>query len=146
MNPYMIGGVALLIAIMGWQLKSSITRNGELEAKLETQAAETLECADANATNQTTVTTLEERISIMIDERRVDTVRREQILDERDQALLRARAAADQLQRERDDEISENPECADLASLSIDFFCPATGASLRERSRGPSSNGDTDSN
>lgn len=146
MNPYMIGGVAILIAVMGWQLKSSITRNGELEAKLENQVAETLECADANATNLTTVTTLEERISIMIEERRVDTDLREQVLDERDQELMRVRAAADQLQRERDDEISQNPDCADLASLSVDFFCPAIGASLRERSRGADRNGDQDSN
>ena len=48
MNPYIVGGVALVIAIMGWQLKSSITRNGELEVKLETQVSETLECASAN--------------------------------------------------------------------------------------------------
>ena len=94
MNPYIIGGVALVIGIMGWQLKSSVTRNGELTAKLEVQASETLECTDVNATNQTTITALEDRIMVMIEARRVDTELREQVLVEREQELARAQARA----------------------------------------------------
>jgi hypothetical protein len=47
MNPYVLGGGVALISILGLMLKGSLERNGELEAKLETQANETLECADA---------------------------------------------------------------------------------------------------
>ncbi len=142
MNPYVIGGVALVIAIMGWQLKSSVTRNGELSAKLETQAMETLECADSNLTNLKTISTIKEQMIVMIEERRIDTERREQVMDEREQELMRARAAADRLQEERDDEIDTNPDCAELASLSVGFFCPDTGQQLRERSSGQGGNQD----
>ena len=142
MNPYVIGGVALVIAIMGWQLKSSVTRNGELSAKLETQATETLECTAANASTVDTITRLEATITTMVEERRIDTERREQIMDERDQALARAQIVSDELQEERDNEIDENPDCADLASLDVAFFCPTTGQQLRERSSGPGGNGD----
>jgi glycyl-tRNA synthetase beta subunit len=145
MNPYVIGGVALIIAIMGWQLKSSITRNGELEAKLETQAEETLECTDANASNDETITTLEDRIAAMIEERQVDAAERERILTEREQELLRARAEADRLRELRDDEQAENQDCADLLSLDVERFCPTTADQLRERSRGAGGDGDTDS-
>lgn len=146
MNPYVLGGGALVIIVMGVLLKSSYERNGELETKLKTQAEETLECADANTTNNTTITTLEERIATMIEERRVDTERREQVLVEREQELLRAQARADQLEKERDNEIAENEDCADLTSLRVDLFCPATAGQLRERSRGPGGHGDADSN
>lgn len=144
MNPWVIGGGAAIIAILGLLLNSSIKRNGELEAKLETQANETRECADANVTNTTTITELEQRIESMIEERRVDTQRREEVLVEREQELLRARARADELERERDNEIETNQDCADLTSLNVGLFCPATAGQLRERSRGPGGHGDTD--
>ena len=140
MNPYVIGVVALIIVVMGWQLKSSISRNGELEAKLDTQVTETLECVDANKTNLTTVTALESRISVMVEERRVDTARREKVLDERDQELSAAKAEAQKLQDERDDAFNENPDCTDLASLRVDFFCPAVSDELRQRSTSQGSN------
>lgn len=144
MNPYVIGGVALVIAIMGWQLKSSITRNGELQAKLEVQASETLECTDANSSNVITIRTLTADIRKMINERRVDTARREQAMAEREKELLRAHARADQLEREREDEIETNPDCATLTSLSVDMFCPDTALQLRQRSIGESSDQDGD--
>lgn len=144
MNPYVLGGGALVIIVMGVLLKNSYERTGELEAKLETQAAETIEAADANDTCNATVTTLEERIETMVEERRVDTERREQVLVEREQELLRARARADQLEEERQDEIATNQDCADLTSLRVDLFCPATAGQLRERSRGSGGDGDTD--
>lgn len=145
MNPYVIGGVAIVIAVMGWQLKSSITRNGELEAKLETQASETLECADANLSNKVTIDTLQERIELMVNERRLDTERREEVLVEREQELTAARARADRLERERENEIETNPDCADLMSLSFDQFCPNNAFQLRQRSIGQSGDRDTDS-
>lgn len=144
MNPYITGGLALVIIIMGWQLKSSITRNGELEAKLETQAEQTQEAVDANGTNQTTITTLTERIDKMVEDRRVDTERREEVLVEREREMLRLRARADDLERERDDEIETNPDCADLTSLRPDQFCPNTAVQLRQRSLGIGGDGDGD--
>lgn len=146
MNPYIIGGVALVIAIMGWQLKSSITRNGELEAKLEVQAGETQEAADANTSNVATILSLQKRIDLMIDQRRLDTERREQVLVEREQELSAANARADRLEREREDEIDTNPDCADLMSLSLDQFCPNTALQLRQRSSGEGGDRDSDSN
>ena len=98
MNPYVIGGGLAVFALMGFLLKNSYERNGELEAKLETQANETLECSDANTTNQETITGLETQIAAMIEERRVDTERREQVLVEREQELARAVARADRLE------------------------------------------------
>jgi hypothetical protein len=142
MNPYVLGGAALVIIVMGWQLKASITRNGELSAKLETQAEQTLEATDANDTNMVTIMELKSTIDSMVEERRVDTERREQVLVEREQELLRARARADDLEREREDEIATNQNCAELTALDVGFFCPATGEQLRQRSRGASSNGD----
>ena len=144
MNPYVIGGGLAALALMGFLLKNSYERNGELEAKLETQAAETLECSDANTTNQDTITALESRIATMIEERRVDTERREQVLVEREQELLRATARADRLEEERRNEQETNQDCADLTSLSLDDFCPATAHQLRQRSIGASSDGDAD--
>lgn len=144
MNPYILGGGAAIIVVMGFLLKNSYERNGELEAKLETQAAETQECADANETTMTTITTLREEIESMVEERRVDTERREQVLVEREQELLRARARADQLEEERENEIATNQDCADLTSLRVDLFCPATAGQLRERSRGAGGDGDGD--
>jgi glycyl-tRNA synthetase beta subunit len=140
MNPYITGGMALVILILGWQLKASVTRNGELTAKLEAQASETIEAADANATNQTTITGLEARVKKMIEDRRIDSEVRERVLDQREQELIAANARADQLQDERDDEIDTNPDCADLASLSLDMFCPAAAHQLRQRSLGEGRN------
>lgn len=144
MNPYILGGGAVVLIIMGVLLKNSYERNGELEAKLETQAAETQECADANTTNSTTITELEKTIAELIERRRIDAEHRERILTEREQELLRANARAAELEREREDEIASNQNCKDLTELSVPFFCPATGEQLRERSRGPGSHGDTD--
>jgi len=144
MNPYVLGGAALIIIVMGWQLKSSYERNGELEAKLETQAEQTLEATDANDTNMVTIMELKSTIDSMIEERRVDAVRREQVLVEREQELQRARARADDLEREREDEIANNQNCAELANLDVGFFCPSIGEQLRERSRGEDSNGNGD--
>lgn len=144
MNPYILGGGAAIIVIMGLLLKNSYERTGELETKLETQAAETQECADANATTMTTITELTEEIESMVEERRVDTQRREQVLVEREQELLRANARAAELERERENEIAQNEDCADLTSLNVGLFCPATAEQLRERSRGESGDGDTD--
>lgn len=145
MNPYILGGGLGLIAVLGFMLKGSYERNGELEAKLETQANETLECASANVSNVDTITTLESRIAAMIEERRSDTEERERILTEREQELLRARAEADRLREIRDDEQNENQDCADLLSLDVGRFCPTTADQLRERSRGEGGDGDTDS-
>jgi hypothetical protein len=145
MNPYLIGGAVLTIAVMGFLLKGSYERNGELEAKLKTQAEQTLEAANANDSNIVTIRELRTEIETMIEERRVDTERREQVLVEREQELLRARARADDLEREREDEITNNQNCAELAALDVGFFCPTVGEQLRERSRGPGSNQDGDS-
>lgn len=144
MNPYVVGGVALIITIMGWQLKSSITRNGELETKLEAQAAETLEATNANNKNQIVIDQLDGVIKDMVEARRVDSERREQVLVEREAALTAARAENDLLRKAREDEQDENADCKDLASLRVDFFCPATADQLRQRSRGAGGNGDSD--
>lgn len=145
MNPYVLGGGAAIIVVMGLMLKGSLERNGELEAKLETQASETLECTDANTSNVDTIRVLQGRIVAMVDERRVDAAERERILTEREQELLRARAEADRLREIRDDEQIDNEDCADLLALDVERFCPNTADQLRERSRGEGSNGDTDS-
>jgi SMC interacting uncharacterized protein involved in chromosome segregation len=144
MNPYILGGGALVLAIMGFLLKGAYERTGELEAKLETQVEETIEAVQANQSCLTTIDTQSVRITEMIEERRVDTERREQVLVEREQELLRANARAADLEEERDNEISTNANCAELTALDVSFFCPATGGQLRERSRGPGGNGDTD--
>lgn len=146
MNPWVLGGGAAVIVVLGFLLKGSYERNGELEAKLETQAQETREAADANDTNLETIGRLEARIATMVAQRAADAEKRERLLDEREQELLRARARADELEREREDEQNENQDCADLASLSVELFCPATGQQLRERSRGSSGDGDADGN
>ena len=144
MNPYILGGGAAIIFVMGLLLKNSYERTGELEVKLETQAAETQECADANETTMTTITELTAEIESMVEERRVDTERRERVLVEREQELLRANARAAELERERENEITENEDCAALASLDVSQFCPATAEQLRKRSRGEGGDGDTD--
>ena len=144
MNPYVIGGGLAVVAVLGFLLKNSYEKNGELAAKLATQANETLECTDANTTNQDTITSLETQIADMIEERRVDTERREQVLVEREAELARARARADQLEQERENEQETNQDCADLTSLSLDFFCPATAHQLRQRSIGAGGDGDPD--
>lgn len=145
MNPYVIGGGLAALALMGFLLKNSYERNGELEAKLETQAAETLECTDANSSNIETITTLENRIATMIEERRVDTERREQVLVERSEELAAALIRADRLEEERDNEADTNLDCAAYMALSLDDFCPATAHSLRQRSIGAGGDGDGDS-
>lgn len=144
MNPYVIGGVAIVIAVMGWQLKSSVTRNGELEAKLEVQASETLECVAVNDSNQGIIDTMVTRMNRMIEERRVDNERREQVLVERERELTLARAETERLRNEREDEIDTNPDCADLTSLSLDLFCPNTAHQLRQRSIGAGGDEDGD--
>lgn len=140
MNPYVLGGGVLIIAIMGFLLKGAYERTGELEAKLEAQAAETIEAADANDTNIATITTLETTIMTMIEERRVDAELRESVLDEREQELTASRAESQRLRDERQDAFNENPDCADLASLRVDFFCPAVADELRQRSISQDSN------
>lgn len=133
---------AVVIGLLAWQLKAAVERNGELEAKLETQAQEAREAADANFSNLEVIGTLQRRLAAMIDQRRAEAAERERILDERDQELALARARADRLERERQDERIENPDCAELASLSIGEFCPSAADQLRVRSRGPRSDGD----
>lgn len=146
LNQYLTIGAAIAIVVLGALLKSSYERNGELEASLKMQTDETLECAEANSTNQESLTTLESRIAAMIEERRVDTERREQVLVERSRELAAATARADRLEQEREDEQNENPDCADLSSLSLDMFCPATAHQLRQRTTGAGSDGDADGN
>ena len=144
MNPYIIGGAAALIAILGLMLNSSVKRNGELEALLETQVLETQECADANQTNDETITKLEASIAKLSALRRSEAEERERVLAERERELLRARARADRLEEERENEQETNDDCAALTALDVGTFCPATARQLRERSRGPGGNGDTD--
>lgn len=139
-----IAVTAIVVIAMAWQLRVQLKRNGELEAKLETQAQEAREAADANFSNLEVIGTLQRRLAAMIDQRRAEAAERERILDERDQELALARARADRLERERQDERIENPDCAELASLSIGEFCPSAADQLRVRSRGPRSDGDPD--
>lgn len=146
MNPYLIGGAAAVIFILGLLLKGAYEDKGELEAKLKTQADQTVECTDANETNTETITQLEERIAAMVEERRIDTERREQVLAEREQEMQRLQARADELERERENESQTSEDCAALNELRVSNFCPATAEQLRVRSRGPGGNGDTDGN
>lgn len=143
-NPYVAGGVALLIIVMGWQLKSSISRNGELETLLENQVSETEECVAANSSNSTTITDLQALIDDMIEGRRVEAAERERILVEREAEVLRWRARAGQLERERNNEIVTNEQCLEFNSLDPSRFCPQSASQLRLRSRGQNSDGDTD--
>lgn len=136
--------VGLIVVVLGWQLRAQIKRNGELESKLDQQAQETREAADANNSNMETIATLEARIEVLVAQRRADAEERERVLAERERELLRARARADELEREREDEQEENQDCAALAALDVESFCPATAEQLRVRSRGPGSHGDTD--
>jgi len=144
-NPWLIGGVAIVIFLLSWQLRSALKENGALEAKLVTANEETNEAADANDTNQVAITKLEARITTMIEERRVDTVKRERVLDERDQELAAARAESVKLKKEREEAFNENPDCIDLASLDVGLFCPLVGDELRQRGTHQSSDGDQDS-
>jgi vacuolar-type H+-ATPase subunit I/STV1 len=114
MNPYIIGGGVAAIALLGFLLKGSYERNGELEAKLETQAAETQECVDANVTTMTTISELTEEISSMIEERRIDTERREQVLVERERELAAANARADRITKS-----AETSLCFGLISSAL---------------------------
>lgn len=140
MNPYILGGGVAIIAIMGLLLKNSYERNGELEAKLETQANETLECTDANDTNQDTITELEAKVADLTALRADEAAARELVLVERSQQLAAALARAAELEQERLEEVFENEDCRDLSELRVDVFCPATAGQLRQRSRGPGSN------
>ena len=140
MNIYVLGGMALVIMILGWQLKASVTRNGELSTKLENQVLETQVAADANTTNMTTISQLRKKIETMIAQRKVDESVLRKVLDERSQELQAARAEADVLRDERDDDIFQNPDCGDLASLDVGFFCSVVGEQLRHRSTDQGSN------
>ena len=142
MNPYLIGGGVAVLSVMGFLLKNSYERNGELEALLDTQVEQTQECVTANLTNDAAITELEVALDAMTAGRAADAAEREAVLVERSQELAAARALADRLERERQDEIDTIPECADLMALSIDAACPATTHQLRQRSIGIS--GDTD--
>jgi len=142
MNPYLIGGGVAVLSVMGFLLKNSYERNGELEALLDTQVDQTQECVTANLTNDAAITELEVALDAMTAGRAADAAEREAVLVERSQELAAARALADRLERERQDEIDTIPECADLMALSIDAACPATTHQLRQRSIGIS--GDTD--
>lgn len=144
MNPYILGGGIAALALMGFLLKGSYERNGELEAKLDTQVEQTQECVDANLTNDTAITELETALAAMTAGRAADAAEREAVLVQRSRELAEARAAADRLERERQDEIDTIPECADLMALSIDAACPATTHQLRQRSIGISGDGDPD--
>ena len=144
MNPYVLGGGVVVIAIMGFLLKGAYERTGELEAKLKTQADETTECVNANQSTTTTIRELRIKVEDMVNQRRADAAEIDRVLAERDAALMRAEIEADEMEDERDGEIALLPDCADLTSLSVDFFCPATGRQLRERSRGPGGDEDGD--
>lgn len=144
MNPYVIGGMGAAIFVLGLLLKNSYEANGELEAKLERQANETIECTDANATNTETITTLRTQIQELGLLRASEAEDRERVLAERERELLRARARADELEQERESEQEENQDCAALAALDIESYCPATTEQLRVRSRGPGSHEDGD--
>lgn len=142
MNPYIVGGGAAIIVVMGLLLKGSYERNGELEAKLDDQVQETNECVAANETNDETITQLESRIETLSTLRAAEAEERERVLTEREEELARARARADRLEREREDEIATNDDCAALMQLDLDSFCPATAHQLRQRSIGASGDGD----
>jgi hypothetical protein len=145
LNQYLAIAGALAIVIMGALLKNSYERNGELEAKLKTQAEQTQEAADANVTNIETITKLKLQIGDMVEQRRVDAEKREQLLMEREADLMRARAEADRLRKLRENEQDENPDCKELARLRVDLFCPATADQLRQRSRGEGGHENRDS-
>lgn len=132
----------MIIILLSWQLKSALERKGELTAKLETQASETLECTDANETSFTTITQLEKALEDITADRAADAASREAVLVERDRELSAARAENEVLRGEREDEADTNIDCADLRSLSVGLFCPVAGDQLRERSRGPGGNED----
>lgn len=134
--------LALVFVTMAWQLKVQLKRVGELEIKLATQAQETQEAADANGTNMETIATLEAALADLEATRAREAAEREAVLVRRSQELSRALAEADRLRDLREEEQDENESCADLVALDLGVFCPTTADQLRQRSRGPGSNGD----
>jgi len=142
MNPYVIGGVVLVFGVMAWQLKASVTKNGELEAKLETQAQATQTCADANESSVAAIGTLRAEIERIASLRAAEAAERESLLVERDRELTAARNRAAELERERRNEIESNAMCAEVMAIHVDDACPASINQLRQRAFGESSHED----
>lgn len=132
----------LLAAIFGWLLLSAHERIGEVEAKLDTQAGETREAADANTTNLQTIADLRSQIATMIAAHAANARKTQRELEVRAEAMLAAQGEAERLRRERDELIRQDPTCEAHSRQVLADSCPAIAERLRERSRGSRSNPD----
>lgn len=129
-NRWVQLGAALVLAAFFCKLwMGSLEEIGAIKADRAT-------VIKANASNQTTISELERRIQIMIDERSQDAREREAALAQRDKELAAANRAADKARRERDALFRSTPGCEQLARLDIGALCPAAAKRLQERSRG----------
>lgn len=123
--------LAAALALAGffcWRWLAGIEERGRIEASLDA-------AVKANDTNQDTITELERRIRVMVEERTMDAQEREAAMAKRDRELAAAVRAADRARRERDALFRSTPGCEELARLDIAGACPGIGSRLQDLSR-----------
>lgn len=129
----------VIAGILGLILLSAHTRIGELETKLDVQAQETREAADANDSNLLTIAKLKAKNRDLIAARKADVERSEQEIILREMAITMARRVAVEERRRRLEMLKSTENCDSYASLVVADACPAIAMELRDRSRGPDS-------
>jgi predicted RNase H-like nuclease (RuvC/YqgF family) len=128
-----LAGAGVVILLLLWRWLACREEIGELNVKLDTQRDETVECATANESNQTTIGELQGRIDSLLLTRAQEAAEREQALSERDAAINKLRTAEAAERRTRRELFRSTARCEGLAGLRVDVACPAIADRLRSR-------------
>jgi hypothetical protein len=116
---------------------------GEYRARLEQQAAQTETAVAANASNQTSITELEQRLRDMTAARQLEREQRDLALAAREREALAAREDAARLRRQLNAAWRSTSDCEALGRVDVAGVCPDVAARLRERAAGGRRNPDS---
>ena len=142
-GPYLFLGVSAVAVVLLstlWvqtvRLDSAHKRIGALETKLQAQVDATHAAADANEICVAEVKALTQQIAEMVESRRVERIKWDRLLAERETIITEAQNEADRQRQARRDLWRQTQSCEGLQTLVVDTACAPIADRLRERSRG----------
>ena len=131
-------GLAISSAVLFHAWQNAREEVGEYRARFEAQVSATQTAVRANATNQSTITELEQRLRDLVASRQLEREQRELELAARDRALQTARNESARLRRQLSTAWGQNADCTALGQVDLARVCPGVAARLLERAAGGS--------
>jgi len=132
---YVLAAVAIagIIWVQTHRLHAAQDAEAAAKQELAIQIDQTKAAIAANATNQTTIDTLQAQLKSMIDERRADADKAAALLAQREDQLANAVKTAALERKKRSEVWNASQSCQALAATRVDTVCGPIADRLRER-------------